>query len=187
MKPKVRKAIQDKLSVMDVSSYQKRSETIHTNLFQSSAWKQARTIGVTISRFPEVDTYKIIQKAWAEGKTVAAPRCVHKERLLQFYKIHSFEDVESSYYGLLEPLVSLAAVRPKEIDLLIVPGLGYDKKGYRIGFGGGYYDRFLAHFKGDTVSLFFSEQLLSSIPIENWDQPVNCLIGEASIYFPRNE
>ncbi|WP_042223450.1 5-formyltetrahydrofolate cyclo-ligase [Oceanobacillus manasiensis] len=136
-------------------------------------WEQASTIGITISQAIEWDTKPIIKAAWEAGKTVCVPKCSPKAKTLTFYKLDSFEQLEVVYYNLLEPNPDLTSpVGKEEINLLVVPGLTFDKQGYRIGFGGGYYDRYLADFSNSTISLIHSKQLVDRVPRELFDIPV---------------
>ncbi|MDG5470807.1 5-formyltetrahydrofolate cyclo-ligase [Jeotgalibacillus sp. ET6] len=160
-------------------SIQSRSKGIQEKLYQTNVWKQSKSIGITISRFPEVDTYSIIRRAWEEGKMVSVPKCQRVDRSMSFYRIQSFTEVEPSFFGLLEPVNSLESIASSQIDLMIVPGLAYTKKGYRLGYGGGYYDRYLQNYKGATVSLCFDEQLIENVPVEPHDQPIELVIGES--------
>ncbi|KIL45993.1 5-formyltetrahydrofolate cyclo-ligase [Jeotgalibacillus campisalis] len=174
----LRKQISSKLQKIDGDSHYERSIKIHESLFRTNVWKQSQSIGVTISRTPEIDTYSIIKRAWLEGKKVSVPKCKPADRSMIFYRIESFNDVEPSFYGLLEPVETLNRTKSSEIDLMIVPGLAYTKTGYRLGYGGGYYDRYLPNYGGVTLSLCFDEQLVEDLPVENHDQPVEMLIGE---------
>lgn len=178
----LRSELKERLSRLDQKVYQAKSSIIHTVLFQQPDWLKAETIGVTLSQFPEVDTFAIIQKGWEEGKRMVVPKCYPEQKKMIFYEITSFEQVEKGYFNLFEPLPEKTkAVQKEDIDLLIVPGLGYSKDGYRIGFGGGYYDRFLKDFKGITLSLAFREQLVDEVPAETHDIPVQKLISEEGV------
>ena len=151
-KAELRKTMSESLKQLSNELYIKQSELIADFLYKDDLWNKAKTIGITISRPPEVDTYPIIRKAWEEGKRVVVPKCIPKERSLDFRALENFEQLESVYYGLLEPIESQTTkVDPKDIDLLFVPGLAYSSDGYRMGFGGGYYDRFLTDYKGSTL------------------------------------
>lgn len=157
--------------------YEHYSYEIAKQLFVDALWQEANTIGITVSNHPEVDTYQIIRKAWEQGKRVVVPKCHPKEKQMSFHELKQFTQLESVFYGLLEPIEALTPkVDAADIDLLIVPGLAYSSKGYRLGFGGGYYDRFLSTYKGRTVSLAFPIQLKEDIPIQDHDLPVNKII-----------
>ncbi|WP_404443615.1 5-formyltetrahydrofolate cyclo-ligase [Sutcliffiella horikoshii] len=171
------------LGDMDRSSHELMSKIIQAKLFSSNEWKDAQTIGVTISRFPEVDTEGIITRAWEEGKKVAVPKCFPKDKSMNFYYLENFNQLESVYFGLKEPIVSEVELCPKEkLDFILVPGLIFDEKGYRIGFGGGYYDRYLMDYKGYKVSLAFSQQLLKRVPTDHYDIPVHKIVTNEAVY-----
>lgn len=150
---------------------------LRNQLTQTTEWQQAKTIGITLSHELEWDTYKTIEKAWNEGKIVVVPKCIHKTKEMIFYRIDSFDDVKAGYAGILEPIESETTKWDKQaIDLLVVPGRVFDKTHYRIGFGGGYYDRFLADFNQPTISLVWEGQLVDQVPTNQYDLPVDQLV-----------
>lgn len=178
----VRKEIMAKLAKLERPQYEHLSYEIASTLYKNSCWKEAKMIGITISRFPEVDTYQIIRKAWEEEKQVAIPKCLPKNREMVFRELTQFNQLESVYSGLLEPIeAETKEVLMKDIDLLIVPGLAFTKDGYRLGFGGGYYDRYLQKYKGETISLAFESQIVSQLPVEKHDLPVGKIISAEGI------
>lgn len=147
-------------------------------------WKRARTIAITISQGFEWNTKPIIELAWAEGKRVCVPKCTPEGRKLTFHAFTSYDQLEVVYYNLLEPKADETEVIEKNgIDLIVVPGLLFDKRGYRVGFGGGYYDRYLQGYKNRTVSLVSEElQLVDEVPNESFDIPVECIVTENDFY-----
>lgn len=148
-------------------------------LFQTSLWHSANIIGITCSTGLEWDTRRIIERAWEENKQIVVPKTYNKEKKMCFYLISSFNDVIPGYANILEPIVKEDyAVSKNNIDLLIVPGVVFDRYGYRIGFGGGYYDRFLTDFKNSTVSLVSHLQLIEQLPIEPHDLAVHYIVTE---------
>lgn len=182
-KDKIRQEMKEVLGRISKIEYEQKSFQIAKELFQLKEWKEANTIGLTISNPPEVNTYFLIKQAWLEGKTVAVPKCKPKEKQLDFRIISSFTELENTYIHLLEPNIELTEpLAKKEIDLLIVPGLAFCNKGYRIGFGGGYYDRFLIDYEGNTIALAFQEQLLKEIPTDSYDLKVNRIILESGSF-----
>lgn len=181
-KEKFREMIRQKLLSLDEDTYQKWSSQMAKELFQSLHWQKTHTIGITISKGKEVDTSKIIEQAWKEGKKVAVPKCYPNHKEMEFRYIHSFNQLESVYFGLLEPIISETNLCEKnEIDLMIVPGIVFDKNGYRIGYGGGYYDRYLKSFQNHTLSLAFSCQLVEKVPTEDHDIPVSMIVTEQGL------
>lgn len=166
----------ESLSVETRSNIERR---LRENLFSTTAWQKANTIGVTISLGAEWDTSHIIEKGWQLGKKICVPKCYPEEKKLVFYELESFEQLEIGFYNLKEPNVEKTKeVEKDEIELLIVPGVVFDKEGYRIGFGGGYYDRFLVDFSNKTISLAWSGQVVASLPIEEHDIAVGHVITE---------
>src|SRR5690625_627310 len=149
------------------------------HLFTNSIWENARVIGITCSTSIEWDTKLIIKQAWEEKKTVALPKTIYEQSRMDFYKIDDFTELTVGYQGILEPSSNIDKLIEKQsIDLLIVPGVVFDQYGYRIGFGGGYYDRFLADFPNTTLSLLSTLQLVKTLPIEKHDIHVQYLITE---------
>ncbi|WP_156854749.1 5-formyltetrahydrofolate cyclo-ligase [Oceanobacillus sp. AG] len=175
----LRNLAKDRLTNLSSVERAEIEEKIVQNLTSSDLWNQASTVGVTVSGGLEWDTEPLIRKGWQEGKTVTVPKCVPEERRLDFYQLDDFEQLEASYFNLREPNPhETVKVEKREIDLLIVPGLIFDKRGYRVGFGGGYYDRFLTDFPNRTVSVLYSGQLVEEVPAEPFDIPVDYLVTE---------
>lgn len=178
-KKTIRKKVLTQLKEIQKPEYEQLSYEIASKLYETDEWKQATTIGITISRPPEVDTYQMIRRAWQEKKRVVVPKCYPETKEMIFYELTRFDELESVYYGLYEPMVEKTkSINKEEISLLLVPGVAYDRRGYRIGFGGGYYDRFLTDFKGTTISLAFHLQLFDDLPHEEHDIPVGKIITE---------
>lgn len=178
-KETLRKSMQEKLSELSKKERESISKKLQEKLFQSELWKKADSIGIYLSFGTEWDTREIIKQAWNMNKKIAIPKTIPSKKEMNFYQINDYSEVEKGHMGIEEPIVEKAQyVNKKEIDLLIVPGLIFSEKGYRIGFGGGYYDRFLADFIHPTLSLVWSNQLVESIPINQYDLPVQYILTE---------
>ncbi|MFJ7677945.1 5-formyltetrahydrofolate cyclo-ligase [Peribacillus sp. NPDC097284] len=177
----IRQRIRTHLMEMSNEEHEELSNKIAENLFSLDEWKQAKTIGITISIYPEISTVRIIEQAWREGKSIAVPKCYPEEKTMDFKKITSFNQLESVYYGLLEPMEDTKKASVRELDLLVVPGLAFSNEGYRLGFGGGYYDRFLSHYSGKTLALAYDVQILDDLPIEVHDIAVGKLITPTKV------
>jgi 5-formyltetrahydrofolate cyclo-ligase len=181
-KKALRQQLKKKLSQLEKPDYEDLSFQIAQKLFHDEDWLNAHTVGITISNPPEVDTYQIIRKAWELGKTVVVPKCDPKHKRLHFRTLDRFSQLESVFFGLYEPIeAETDEVMSGEIDLLIVPGLAFTKDGYRLGFGGGYYDRFLTQYHGRTISLAFDLQIVACLPIEPHDLPVAKIITNVGV------
>ncbi|WP_346190292.1 5-formyltetrahydrofolate cyclo-ligase [Bacillus massilinigeriensis] len=178
-KNQLRKKMGTMLKSLNREEYEAKSAMIAKNLFASNQWREAETVGITVSRFPEVDTYRIIEEAWESGKIVAVPKCIPSTKTMVFRRLDTFDALEKVYFGLWEPIVSeTMEIASTEIDLMIVPGLAYTPEGFRLGFGGGYYDRYLDQFEGETVSLSFAIQVLPEVPLEHHDLKIGRIITE---------
>lgn len=178
-KKTIRNTIRKELLKMTVKQQEKKSLMIHNKLINTTEIKEAKTIAVTISKFPEVQTKPLIEALWKMGKQVAVPRCIPKTKEMHFYIIDSFEQLENVYMDLYEPIIEQTTyINKVEIDVLIAPGIAFDQKGYRIGYGGGYYDRYLTDFKNSTISLAFELQIVDKIPINEYDLSICTIITE---------
>nr|WP_285853540.1 5-formyltetrahydrofolate cyclo-ligase [Bacillus safensis] len=171
-----------KLDQMSDEEFEQSIALLHEHLFQLPAWKQANTVALTMSRGKEVPTMPLIEKAWQEGKTVCVPTCFPETKEMTFYEYTPKTKMISRYFGLLEPdPLESAAIHKKTIDLIIVPGVCFDRQGYRIGYGGGYYDRYLADYHGETLALCLTVQQTEQIPAETHDIPVSIIVSEKGI------
>jgi 5-formyltetrahydrofolate cyclo-ligase len=180
-----RERVLNQLKLMSDQSFDDQCRKIRESLFQADQWKRTGTVALTLSMGREVETRPIIRRAWKEHKHVVVPKCDSKHKILQFYRLSSFDQLQRGFYGLMEPDPEKSErVFPSEIDLTVVPGVVFDRKGYRIGYGGGYYDRFLSNYCGETLSLLLSCQLCSGIPVEAHDQRVGMLITEKEVIIP---
>ncbi|MDT8861731.1 5-formyltetrahydrofolate cyclo-ligase [Alkalihalobacillus sp. MEB130] len=182
-KKEVRKKVSQLLEDISSNQWREWSKKIANHLIASSYWQEAEAIALTISRGKEVDTYFLIENAWAQGKTVVVPRANFNTREMTFYELTSFDQLEEGPYELKEPDPrKCSLIQQREIDLIIVPGLAFDKKGARLGFGGGFYDRFLACAQATTIALAFPCQMISTIPIESHDCKVDYVVTPEGFY-----
>ncbi|CUB10762.1 putative 5-formyltetrahydrofolate cyclo-ligase [Bacillus cereus] len=178
-KLRLRKQIIEHMNSLSEERYTTLSEQIAFSLYAQKEWAEAKTIGITLSMENEVNTYPIIEKAWEEGKKVVVPKCNKETRTMSFRQISNFDQLETVYMNLREPIPALTEeVNADEIDLQIVPGVAYTERGERIGYGGGYYDRYLVHYEGKTLSLAYSFQMVDHIPVEPFDKNVEKIITE---------
>lgn len=136
----------------------------------------------------EVRTRGIIECAWDEGKVVALPRCVPGTREMRWYRVTSFEGLERSKLGIEEPMPvdeNELLLGTGERMLALVPGLTFDAEGYRLGYGGGFYDTFLARFDGVSVGLCREVQMSASLRdegvIDEHDLPVQLVVTEKGL------
>lgn len=155
------------------------SRTIVDKLLETDHYKNAKTIMCYISFGSEINTHEFIKKAIDDGKNLVVPVTFKENRLMKPSQLLSFDELEVGYFNILTPKEEfIRYIDPKEIDLVIVPGAAFDKNGYRVGFGGGYYDTFLAGLDCKTISIAFDLQIVERVPREDHDLPVNMIITE---------
>lgn len=166
----------------DMPAYIKKSrdEKIFSRLAELDAYKNSSTVLTYVSTEIEVDTAAFINRAIEDGKTVAVPRCVPGTRNMTFHIIKSFEDLERGTFSVLEPI-------PKKCRKLtnfdgafcVVPALVYDREGFRLGYGKGYYDRFLsAHKNMYRVGICYCCCMVTELIHGRFDVPVNTVVTE---------
>ncbi|MFC0558100.1 5-formyltetrahydrofolate cyclo-ligase [Halalkalibacter alkalisediminis] len=183
IKQSIRKQVVEKLKHLTNEQYIKQSAQIAQHLFDSRCWKKAQLIAITIPRDQEVDTYEIIKMGWKQNKIIAVPRADFKTKTMTFYELTSFDKLEESAFRVKEPKESLCrTISKEEIGLVIVPGVAFDKRGYRLGYGGGFYDRFLPQIKVPTIALAFTCQLVKEVPIDIHDWKIDHIISPMGFY-----
>ena len=159
-----------RLSQMTAEERVAQNLSLQNQLFTSTAWQQARTVAITISSAIEVDTRPFVKRAWDEDKTVVIPKTL-PHRQMAFYPYTDASQLTRTKFGILEPADG-TPVAKQAIDLILVPGLGYSRtERARIGFGGGYYDRYLADFTGVKLTLAYRQMAFDhpEWPVDEFD------------------
>jgi len=173
--------IRNSLTNEEIKNY---SDKIIDALIDSEFFKQSNNIMCYVSFNSEVYTHQFISKAIENGKNISVPYVDPINKIMLPCNINSIDELVIGHYGILSPdQKNLKSIDPKSIDLVIVPGAAFDREGYRVGYGGGYYDKFLPTLKKDAkkVGLAFSFQLIDKVPHEKYDIPVDFIITENSI------
>lgn len=148
---------------------------LYQQLFKSGAWQQAQVVGLTISLPGELNTQPMIAQAWAEGKKVVLPVIDLTTKQMTFHEYKPATKLVKVAFNLLEP-TGTKAYQPNEINLLVVPGLLFNQEKQRIGFGGGFYDRYCANYPGVTVALADQKRWTNKIwPIAPTDLPLTTI------------
>jgi len=182
-KQAVRRQLREILAGM--SDEQRHQKSVAACSFAASTleFDAARVVMLYLSTPTEVDTSALALKCWQAGKTVVVPKVSWDQRRMLPVEISSLNDhVTTSGPGVREPLDGMP-VPVDLIDIVIVPGLGFTDKGFRIGRGMGFYDRFLAQpeFIGVSCGLAFDEQVLPTIPVLDHDIPLSMLVTDRGI------
>lgn len=142
-------------------------------LYATSDYQQAQSIALVISFNHEVNTFPIIEQALQDGKSVFVPEMDYERHLMTFKEIFNINDIAKDQKGIY--YTTSNGPLTNDIDLVVVPGVGFQHDGYRIGYGGGYYDKFLSTFPTKTISLLYDFQLTTFKPA-SFDQKVDKLI-----------
>lgn len=179
-KDKIRREILAKLRSQDMRERNRRSQQIKRGLFKDRSFQTAESIMFYVSKDYEVNTRDMIEEALELGKRVIVPVTKpHKKRLILSEITDSKRQFHKGPFGIDEPNTEYIKTVPvKDIDMVVVPGIAFDKKGNRIGHGVGYFDRFLKSLpkKIPTVGLAFKFQLIKRIKTLPWDVPVTKVI-----------
>ncbi len=156
------------------------SKKIATSLYETNHYKNAKTIMAFISFGSEINTRYIIDHAIKEGKIVVIPVMVPETRELKVSRILDFSELEVGHYNIpTQKKKFLRFLDPKTIDLILTPGLIFARDGYRIGYGGGYYDRFLEIYGDiDKIAIGFDMQVVDKVPTDEYDIPVDYILTE---------
>lgn len=153
------------------------------NLAELPEYRQAEIVMVFLSLPGEIDTTALVLKAWQDRKRVLAPRVSWEQRRMMPIEIRSLtHDLAISGLGIREPAAG-TPIPPGLIDLVVVPGLGFDVYGNRLGRGRGFYDRFLAipEFRGVACGFAFEEQVVDELPSGPLDRPVSILVTDQQV------
>lgn len=156
------------------------SKTVTERVLALPAFRRAEKILVYADYNHEVITRYLIEEAWKAGKETAVPKVAGKDMI--FYKLTDFSQLEPGYYGIPEP------AKGETVDwhqaLMIMPGVAFDKENHRVGYGGGFYDRYLEkHPEIERVAIAFSFQILPEVPTEPTDICPQIIVTEKETYY----
>ena len=179
MKAELRKQVLQEMKAIPREQKQDIDQVLTERFLKHPFYQEAKIIATYLSFPHEFQTQELIEQALKDDKKVLIPKTYPKGRM--DFVVYDPQQLVKTSFGLLEPQGNLEVVDVSQIDLIHVPGLAFTTKGYRIGYGGGYYDRYLKHFSGHTLSTVYHYQVQDFIP-ENHDIPVEeVLIDEGNI------
>ena len=173
-KKELRRTIRERKRAMTEEEIVSRSEKLGVLFSQSEAYKAAKTIYGYLPYNQEVRTVPMLERALRDGKRVAVPKCYGDE--MKFLSLDDLSQVEKGYAGIPEPIAD-GPVADDDTALVLMPGLAFDRQGHRIGYGGGFYDKFLAREpEHPTVALCYDFQMLPELETEEFDIPVDTVL-----------
>ncbi|MDR2076910.1 MAG: 5-formyltetrahydrofolate cyclo-ligase [Desulfovibrio sp.] len=188
-KASLRQAMIRRRKALSAEERQALSLAAQQHVLDSPLWRNARCVALYAALAGETDTSALLENAWAGGRTVLLPLCSVKERgRMDFCACPGKHALRPGFAGIPEPDPALAPAAPPP-DLLVVPGLAFDCRGFRLGMGGGYYDRFFLRSPlpgAVRLGLAFSFQVLDALPREAWDRPVHALGTEKGLLWIPN-
>ena len=173
-KTELRKSIRARKRSMTEEEITRKSAELGRLFLQSEEYRNARSIYGYLPYNQEVRTVAMLEQALVDGKRVAVPKCYGDE--MRFIWMEDLSQVEKGYAGIPEPIAD-GPVADDETALVLMPGMAFDSQGHRIGYGGGFYDKFLAAEKGHpTLALCYDFQMLPHLETEEFDIPVDKVI-----------
>jgi 5-formyltetrahydrofolate cyclo-ligase len=180
----LRKELLHKRNALSLKEIENKSNEIFLKIISTEEYKNATTIMFYISKGNEVSTIKIIEHAFKNKKEVCVPKTDIIKHILHPIKINALEgELKKGHFGIHEPLYEEKKVIPlHNINLIVLPGIAFDTNGHRLGWGKGYYDKFLEkHGKIHKAGLAFEFQILPELPKDKHDIPVNMIVTEERV------
>lgn len=185
MKSQIRKRILNNRKNLSTKEVSIKSHIIYEKLIKTKSYSESNYIMVYMDFRNEVETKEIIKHILKDSKIPVIPISIPATKELLLSKLTDFSHLQPGAYGILEPKKDkISPCDPQLIDLILVPGVAFDKSGYRLGYGAGYYDRFISSLKQPvyTIGLSFDLQIIDKVPIDSHDQKLDCIITETHIY-----
>lgn len=175
-KNELRKSLLKTRKSLSPQAWREKSDHICNHLQNSPPFTQAKTILAYFSfrQEPDLSPLFTIPKTWG------FPRCVGKQ--LSWHVWQPGDALHRGAYGILEPLPDAPKIDQSEVDLILVPAVGCDLRGYRLGYGGGYYDRMLSKTEWESkvaIGIIFEFALIAQLPVDSWDQPLHGICTES--------
>ena len=158
----------------------KNSEIICKQFLELPEYAASDTIFAYMDCKNEVETKSVIEQCWKDGKTIAVPKVFGE--IMKYYAITSYDDLEEGYFGIREPKHKVLKEIVCEDGLMILPGVAFDENRHRVGYGGGFYDRYLeAHPNMKKIAFAFEFQMFDNVPFEKFDRQPEKIITEKRI------
>ncbi len=181
-KPQLRALLAERRGALDADQRRAASAAITRHLVHHPDWAAAQTVAAFASIRSEVQTQDILNAALSAGKRLVLPVTVGRGHRLVLRQVLRLDDLVPGSFRVPEPPPTAQEVHPNEVDLFVVPGLGFDLHGNRLGYGAGYYDRTLAAApQARRVAICFACQIVDALPAEAHDQPMHAVITENGV------
>lgn len=179
-KKEIRAAVKKSRKEADQMLIRANSDHICAKFLNLPEYQEADCIFAYMDCKNEVETKKVIEQCWKDKKTVAVPKVFGE--IMKYYAITSYDDLEEGYFGIREPKFEKLPEIIREDGLMILPGVAFDEKRHRVGYGGGFYDRYLEqHPNMKKIAFAFEFQVFSEVPSETFDRQPEKIITEERI------
>lgn len=178
MKKEIRRYFLNFKNRLDKETKNSYDQKILANILDSDLYKNAQSIFVYLSRDFEIDTRAFIERALADGKTLCVPK-IKRKMVMDAVVLEKIEDLVMGDFDIETTKGNKVIEAP---DLTLVPGLCFDDNKHRVGFGGGYYDYYLANHDSTYLGLFYSQSKMDKIPDEDHDQKLDYIVTENGIF-----
>ncbi|HBE79669.1 MAG TPA: 5-formyltetrahydrofolate cyclo-ligase [Firmicutes bacterium] len=175
LKKQLRQEIKAKLASLSPQEFSAFNSAIEQRFFELPIIRDSQRIMLYYSIGREVVTAALISKLLKMGKTVALPACT-SDKNIRAGIIHDLNELVPGIFGLSEPPVLAPEIDPAALDLIVIPGVAFDREGFRLGHGAGYYDRFLVRTNGYKLGLAYDLQIIDHLPAAPHDVPVHALL-----------
>ena len=169
---------------MDRAEKDRRDAAICRAALSLVSFRHAEYVLLYAAMENEIDITPIAKEALARGKKIAFPRCDKESHTMRYHMVSSLSELAPDAYSILEPPADAPVYDPDTAvgsAVCVVPGLVYDRAGYRLGYGKGFYDRYLSAFSGCTLGVVYSDYILPSVPRGRYDVSVNILLTEKGV------
>ncbi len=182
-KDEIRRKSKELRNLIDINIITKNSDIIQEKVLNHSWFEQSKTVFVYVSTGSEVRTSNIIRMALKKGKNVCVPRVIPGIKMEAVPISNIEKDLQLGFYNIMEPKPCLLPIKEEKIDLVIVPGLAFDRRGFRLGYGGGYYDKYLPLLSSTckTIGVAFHSQIFEALPVDEHDKAVMMVITDREI------
>ncbi len=178
----LREKILKQRSDLPASSWVSKSTVMQQRILKLEQWRQAQCVLLYAAFRQEADTRLLLENSLTQGRITLLPRCVKGSNALELAAISNPGQLVSGAYGIPEPDPARCPRQTQPVpEIVVLPGVGFDRQGFRLGYGGGYYDRLLDSGELGTplrIGLCFDFQLLDTLPTDSWDKPVHAICTE---------
>ncbi len=180
MKKEIRKPMLARRKELSESSYKRMSAVICEKLIRNSRILQAYSVHIYYPIYNEVDIRPVIEFLWNNNKKVIMPKADFHTREMSNYYVISYGQLEETRFGLHEPRAN-SPLHLGSPDVVIVPGVAFSSDRYRLGYGSGFYDRFLKGIDSFKIGVAFEMQIIAKLPVEEYDQKLDQIITEKRV------